>query len=540
MKEILQFINKHISMSKKIIFVHAVIAGISYAFILKTVNGAISGEEISSDPRHFLMLFLLIVLHIHSKKIYMNKTSMVAGELSRKVRIDILEKIRFTELRFLENIGKGEIYNRLTEDTGVLFRTIPSLIVSVEGIVSFISIFVYMMFISLSGAVLMILLMAVTVFFYSLASIPVKKKMGLAKQKEAELIDRLNDVLTGFKEIKINRAKNEDLYKDYKSLAREVQVLKSEAIKTLNDTFLLVNASFLCLIGVIVFLLPLVDVIDNDHVVGLASSLLFLWGPMMMGISIMPQYFLVSVSMSNIDKLNQLIDDFERHIPEEMPEAPEFQAISLESVGFKYPGKNGDVLFQLGPVDFSVKKGEVVYIVGGNGSGKSTLMKLLTGLYYPDAGSISIDGRQVSHAEFTTYRELFSTVFTDFYIFKKLYGLEDIDADRVNGLLETMGLAKKTSYTDNRFTNTTLSTGQRKRLAYLAGLLEDKDIYVFDEWAADQDPEFRKRFYTTFINDMRTMGKTVIAVSHDDRYFDTADRVIKMAEGKIVPFALPG
>ncbi len=538
MKEILHFINKHIDTSKKTIIAHSTIAGISYAFILKAVNDCIGGDEISSDPRHFLILLLLIVLHIHSKKIYMNATSVLTGELVQKVRIDIIEKLRFTELRFIESVGKGEIFNRLTEDTGVLFRTAPTLVMSIEGMVSFVSIFIYMMFISFKGAILMILLMALGVVAYSIASIPVKKKMILSKIKETKLLDSLNDVLAGFKELKLNQAKNEDFYKDYKAIAGEVQELKTDATTTLNDTFLLVNGSFLCLIGVIVFLLPLIDVIDNEHVVGLASSLLFLWGPMMMAISIMPQYFRVSVSIANIEKLNALIDDFELHIPDAVPQVPDFQSISLESLEFSYAGENGDTLFQMGPVDFSFKKGEVVYIIGGNGSGKSTLMKLITGLYYPDNGTISINGRVVSREDLSSYRELFSTVFTDFYIFKKLYGLEDIDVDKVNGLLRAMGLAQKTEYTDKKFSDTSLSTGQRKRLAYIAGLLEDKQVYVFDEWAADQDPEFRKRFYNRFINDMRTMGKTVIAVSHDDRYFDTADRIIKMEEGKIVSDAV--
>ncbi len=534
MKEIIQFINKNTDTSKKKIIAHSTIAGLSYAFILKVVNDCIGGDEISSDPRLFLILFLLSVLHIHSKKIYMNATSVMTGELVTKVRIDILERIRFTELRFIESVGKGEIYNRLTEDTGVLFRTAPTLIMSIEGMVSFVSIFIYMMFISFKGAILMIILMGLAVVAYSIAAIPVKKKMMLSKHKEANLLDRLNDILAGFKEIKINQAKNEDLYKDYKALAGEAEELKNEAMITLNDLFLLVNVSFLCLIGVIVFLLPLVDVIDNEHVVSLSSSLLFLWGPMMMAISVMPQYLHVSVSIASIEKLNALIDNFELHIPDTVPEAPDFQSITLESLEFRYTEQNGDIQFHMGPVDFSFKKGEVIYIIGGNGSGKSTLMKLLTGLYYPDNGTISINGRTVSREDLTSYRELFSTVFTDFYIFKKLYGLEDIDADKVNRLLRTMGLEKKTTYADKKFSDTSLSTGQRKRLAYISGLLEDKPVYVFDEWAADQDPEFRKRFYNRFINDMRTMGKTVIAVSHDDRYFDTADRIIKMAEGKIV------
>lgn len=534
MKSVLNFISKYTDISKKKIIVHVLIAGISYAFILGVVNKAIGGDTLSNEPRHFFMLILLTVLHLYTKKIYMNSTSILAGEIVNKVRIEIIGKIRFSELRFIETVGKGEIYNRLTEETGTLYRTIPSFPMAGEGMVSFAAIFVYMMFISHVGAILMVVLLALGAILYTLASIPAKKKLAASRTKEVQLLDRLNDVLSGFKEIKINHRKNEDLFADYKAIAKEAEKLKSEAMKTFNDTFLLVNISFLCMIGVIIFWLPLTDLIENDKVVSLVSSLLFLWGPMIMAFAIMPQYFMVTVSIANIENLSDLIDQFDFDKPEETPDAPEFNAIRLSSLEFRHKGKSGEVLFQLGPLDFSFKKGEVIFIVGGNGSGKSTLMTLLTGLYYPENGSIYLDQNVVSPRDYSAYREMFSTIFTDFYIFKKLYGLEHIDENEVNDLLWKMQLEKKTEYVNRKFTNTNLSTGQRKRLAYITGLLEDKSIYVFDEWAADQDPEFRKLFYNQFIDDMRLMGKTVIAVSHDDRYFHTADRIIKMEEGKII------
>ena len=248
----------------------------------------------------------------------------------------------------------------------------------------------------------------------------------------------------------------------------------------------------------------------------------------------MPQYFIASISIVNIEKLDALIDSFDPYIPPKAPQAPaDFKEIVLDSVTFRYNDENGDLLFQMGPLDFSFNKNEIIFITGGNGSGKTTLMKLLTGLYYPTDGSVSIDGSILTRQTYPSYRECFATIFTNFYIFKKLYGLEDIDEDKVNELLQKMEIDKKTEYLNKRFTKINLSTGQRKRLAYITALLEDKPIYIFDEWAADQDPAFRKQFYTRFLNDMRLMGKTVIAVSHDDRYFDKADRIIAMEEGKI-------
>lgn len=193
--------------------------------------------------------------------------------------------------------------------------------------------------------------------------------------------------------------------------------------------------------------------------------------------------------------------------------------------------KDGFTLFEVGPLDLNIRQGEVLFIVGGNGSGKSTLLKLLTGLYPPSGGSMTLDGATIGPETYQTYRELFSAIFADFHLFRKLYGLESPDEQKIRELLREMELTRKTRYADRRFSDIDLSSGQRKRLAYIAALLEDKPIYVFDEWAADQDPIFRKYFYNNLIGDLRTMGKTVIAVSHDDRYFNRADRVLKMEEG---------
>ena len=175
-----------------------------------------------------------------------------------------------------------------------------------------------------------------------------------------------------------------------------------------------------------------------------------------------------------------------------------------------------------------------MFIVGGNGSGKSTLLKLITGLYYPLTGNIYLNNKPLEADDYVDYRELYSTIFTDFHLFDRLYGIEDIDSQRVDQFLETMGLEKKTTFKNNGFSNTELSTGQKKRLAYIASVLEDKQIYIFDEWAADQDPEFRQYFYEVLLKDLKAKGKTVIAVSHDDRYFYAADRVIKIEYGKII------
>jgi putative ATP-binding cassette transporter len=187
----------------------------------------------------------------------------------------------------------------------------------------------------------------------------------------------------------------------------------------------------------------------------------------------------------------------------------------------------------VGPLNLTIQQGEILFIVGGNGSGKSTLLKLLTGLYYPDVGTLSVDDKVIEQDNYQAYRELFSIIFTDFHLFDRLYGLPAVDEQQLNALLRLMELEKKTQYLDGKFSHLDLSTGQKKRLAFIVTVLEDKPVYILDELAADQDPQFRKYFYEKVLPDLREQGKTIIAVTHDDKYFEVADRIIKMDYGEI-------
>jgi putative pyoverdin transport system ATP-binding/permease protein len=217
-------------------------------------------------------------------------------------------------------------------------------------------------------------------------------------------------------------------------------------------------------------------------------------------------------------------------------QAIRFEAIRFNNVGYDYLDEAGQSQFSVGPLNLELMKGEIVFIVGGNGSGKSTLLKLLTGLYYPNRGEIQINGDALDVDLYPDYRELFAVIFTDFHLFDRFYGVMEVDTGVVRDLLKKLGMASKTKYRDGAFTNMNLSTGQRKRLAYISALLDDKPIYIFDELAADQDPQFRQHFYEVLLPELREQGKTIVAVTHDDRYFNCADRIIRLDEGHIGSF----
>jgi len=208
-------------------------------------------------------------------------------------------------------------------------------------------------------------------------------------------------------------------------------------------------------------------------------------------------------------------------------------------VHFAFPAVDGSTPFALGPVNLSIAQGEIVFIVGENGGGKTTLIKLLLGLYAPQGGEIILNGEPVLAKNRDDYRQLFTTIFADYYLFDELVQGDQKVPEDASRYLERLEISHKVSIRDGAFTTTDLSTGQRKRLALLNAWLEERPVLVFDEWAADQDPVFRRIFYTELLPELKYLGKTIIVISHDDRYFDVADQLVRMEGGRVVSEKAP-
>ena len=537
---IIDFYKKEKTTSGIDILVMACTSGLSNGSLLAIITFAAKAVSRDSDGGSFryLILFIISLLSfIMGKRYALKHATIIIEGLIKKVRTRITNKIRQSELLFFENIEKSHIYTRINQDTNFISQSALLIINSCQSALILVFCLFYIAWLSKVAFFITVGAIIAAVIIYLMYRKEVNHLLQEITDKETELFDSLTHIVDGFKELKVNRRKSDHVFTHFKDISDSTEKIKIKTGIAFVTDFVYSQTFFYILIAILVFLLPMFIDTYSEVIIKLVMAVLFIIGPVEMVVGVIPVLARANVAVGNLYKLEELIDKEGGIIPqtEQAPFQPieSFREIRIDKATFNYKDKDEKVLFHLGPIDLSIKSGEVVFLVGGNGCGKSTLLKLLSGLYYPSSGVLYLDDDVLSKPIYPSYRELFSLIFADFHIFDRLYGFGEVDTKKVNDLIKLMELDKKTQYVDGKFTETNLSTGQRKRLALIAAFLENKPIYMFDEVAADQDPEFRAYFYNELLMDLKKRGKTVIAATHDDKYFHVADRVLKMEYGKI-------
>ena len=361
--------------------------------------------------------------------------------------------------------------------------------------------------------------------------------MNLAREEEDRLFGYFRALTEGIKELKLHRNRrgaflNENVQSATEAFQKHNVSAEVRFVAAQNWSHFL----FFALIGLILFLLPEISHLSPKTLTGYVVTTLYLMGPLAGVMSSLSLFGRANVAMEKVNELGVslaqgstevcAIDQNESEIT--------FENLELVNVMHSYHRETEDSHFALGPINLRFRPGELVFLVGGNGSGKSTLAKIITGLYVPESGEIRIDGKTVTDKNRDDYRQLFSAVFVDFYLFENLLGIRTRNVDeQARTYLDQLHLSHKVKVKDGTLSTTSVSQGQRKRLALLTAYLEDRAFYLFDEWAADQDPLFKDVFYTQLLPELKARGKTVLVISHDDKYFDVADRVIKLDYGKL-------
>jgi len=515
------------------------VSGMSSAGVIALINSAAQNSSAGKFTFSSLLMFVAVVgIFITSQKFILTEGIVVIEQILHNIRVRLSDKIRRTDLLNIEIIGKSEIYNRLTQETSLISQTAAFLITALQSAVLLVFIIAYIAYLSITAAILLVVLTGLGVLVFQKNNRKIMAELIETNKAEIKYFDSLTDIIDGLKEIKLNRKKGNDLFSYYTDISNHVQKLKVKTGSSFSVNMVFSQAFIYIILGAIVFVIPQVSEGFSKEIISTTTAMLFAVGPLNSLVSMIPYYEKVNLAVTNIYNLEGELDK-ELNLFEVQPINGEnrftgFNSIELNSLYFEYYNRESDESFSIGPINLTIKKGETIFLIGGNGSGKTTLLKTLTMLYKPKSGNIFVDNKIVDDNNYLEYRELYSAIFYDFHLFNKLYGLENIDPRRINELLKLMQIDSKTEYREDHFTKLNLSTGQRKRLAMIVTFLEDKPIYIFDEWAADQDPQFKNYFYEELLKKLKAEGKTVIAVSHDDRYFSLADRVIKMDYGKIV------
>ena len=367
-----------------------------------------------------------------------------------------------------------------------------------------------------------------------------------AREARSTLFQHFRSLTDGLKELLMHQARRQEFVnQEVRGAAELYRNANIEATRRQALSEVWTQLSFYSLIGFIVFLFPSVVAVSPEALTGYIVAVLYMMGPIWSVIGSMPTIERGQVALENIERLGVSLDagpTDAQTIEVARVEGVGLPVVQWNDVVFSYGEEKGvEMPFSLGPISLDLHPGELVFVIGGNGSGKTTFVKVLSGLYRPSQGHVTLAGTMIADANREWYRDHFSVVFSDFHLFNKLLGQSDAHTERLaSEYLRLLHMDQKVTVRERAFSTLDLSQGQRKRLALVTAYLEDRPIYVFDEWAADQDPQYKEIFYKTLLPDLRERGKLVIVITHDDRYFHLGNQVIKLEDGKVVEHVKTG
>ena len=527
------------------------LAGISYASLIPLVLSAVTFDKGAikavfpdtvrvlswevSNPLFALLFVATCIFILAARSTSQVMLSRVSMEVTSELRIALYNRIAGAPIPALERLGSAKLLAALTTDVPRVVmgaRLLPDLLTSSITLIGMLSYLWYLnsdIFAFVMGA---ILFGATT---YQIPMLIGRRYIKKARVHIDELQESIRGLIYGAKELKLDSEKREAYFQEI-LLASEKSVL--EADKT-GHTIMRAAANYgdllsFFVIGAVSFIFVNHTAIGNNDLVGVIMALMYVTGPIALLLNFVPQIAVARVSLNKVNALFAQIPTEE--IPQRRPKVGEWSTVRFEGVGYQYA--NGDDNgFQVGPVDFEIHKGEVTFIVGGNGSGKSTLSKLITQHYRPSFGEIRFGNERVTSENLAVYRDDIAAIYSDYYLFDRvLAGTrlgDQLLQPRVDAYLKAFALDHKVVFKDRKFSTISLSDGQKRRLALIVSFIDDKKLYLFDECAADQDPGFKQVFYRKVLPELKAQGKAVVVISHDDRYFDVADKVIVMEDGRI-------
>ncbi|MBD2567836.1 cyclic peptide export ABC transporter [Anabaena lutea] len=452
-----------------------------------------------------------------------------------QLRMRLSRQILASELSHLEQIGNSRLLATLTEDVQAVANAVYIVPFMCIDLATVLGCLVYITCLSWLVLLMLVILMVVGIGSCQWLLNRGAQLLALAREDQDLLFKHLATITDGIKELKLNYQRRQVfLTKNLQSTASQFRRHNIDGLTLFAATTSWGKLLFFFAMGFLLFALPKFLPISPQTLSSYILTFTYLMLPMDNIVSNLPQISKADIALQKIESLGLSLGNRAEISTLPHPIQYFWQSLQLHGITHTYYREQEDNNFILGSIDLTIYPQEIIFIVGGNGSGKSTLAKLITGLYIPENGEIVFDGELINDQNREWYRQHFAVVFSDFYLFEELLGLENSALDfEAREYIKKLQLDHKVKIENGQLSTTALSQGQRKRLALLTAYLEDRPIYLFDEWAADQDPIFKEIFYTQLLPELRKKGKTILVISHDDRYFHLADRIIKLDYGKI-------
>lgn len=516
-----------------IITVLSVASGFGNALIIFVINEALNRND--GFQTGLLIFFVMgIVIYVYGQRLVRTRLLILTNNLVYSKRMHLINRILSATYEKIESFENGKILAGLNNDTENISNFANIIITASTSIVTLACCFVYLGIINFYGLLVSILVIFIAAGLYFIVGRYANRLWEQTRDIQNVFFKFINSLINGFKELKINVKRQLEFTDDMQASCEEYRDKRIKGDLGFANVFVIGELLFTLVIGVVAFVFPILfEDIQISSLRNYTFVFLYMTGPVHGVLNSIPQLIGIRISYRRLNALIKELESMEMpeaNIAANEPDGNQFE-LYLADVEYSYKNDNGES-FKVGPINCSFKSGEITFITGGNGSGKSTLAKLVTGLYSPDKGDIFLNNRKANPEDL---RQKYSAIFSDYYLFEKLYGINyKTKAAKITELLRMLHIDDKLSIDNGILSTIMLSTGQRKRLALLVSYLEDRPAYLFDEWAADQDPEFRHFFYYNLLVELKKRGKCIIAITHDDRFFKIADKVIKMNTGQIV------
>ena len=513
----------------------SLISGMGSAGMVAVINYAIA--NLANSPWWLLWAFIgLGILLWLFRFISWVMITRLSQQIVYSLRLDMTQKILNCPLQHLETVGTPKLLAALTGDINAIAGASIELAIVLVNVAVLIGVFAYLCWLS---PLLFVIVSSSIIIGYGIY-VAIQKQgiqsFNQSRQVQDVLFKHFRAITDGTKELKLHRPRRNDfMQSELKPTAQEAKYYWVKAITAFALAGSTGTLLFFVPVGLIIFVFPQMETVTSATISSYALAVLYAINPISEIVSSLPQIAQANISLNKIESLGLSLTEpvTEPDFPTEADFDRNWSSLSLVNVNHAY-SRDSENRFALKDINLEFKPGEIVFIVGGNGSGKSTLVKLITGLYSPDRGKVLFNSKPVTDRNREWYRQQFSVIFYDFYLFDRLIGIDPNQQQQIQAYLALLEIDRKVRIKDGVLSTTNLSQGQRKRLALLTAYLEDRPIYVFDEWASDQDPVFKEVFYQKLLPELKHRSKTVIAVTHDDRYFNQCDRLIKLDYGRVV------